>query len=336
MPSASTLSKVPRWALPVVCGLAGAAISLPFWQHLWNLCSHLASGSWEIVSDNIAVEKAIKLKYGADRAGIAVHRVAGSGLLLPLTEDYRGATIDRVARITLAEQPSLRFNGTPLESTYDELLRSLEGIAENSPASLLPGTTEMIAKARSDYDDAKADRGLDFPPFGATTNPDYDEEGTWTRHALRLEQNGRCSGTVSQLGSTGEVVTADIRTFPTALEVEIERPWISTLLLDRAAQLPIPEVQKFFSADRVEGGLRLIPQTMWILQTDAIEVNVNGDAKSKITNWVNDNTCCKITCLDRSFTLEPGTVRWKDKTAFGLLTSPKLQLFALISKRRGT
>ena len=335
MPRVSALSTFPRWAVAAVCIVAGGAISFPFWQQLWTLSSHLASGNWEITSDNVAVEKQLALKYSADRNGIAVHRVASSGLLLPVTEDFRATTIEQIAHVSLAEQPSLRFNGTPLETTYDQLLRRLEEVVTSAPATLPTGTADMIATARKDFEDERGDRGLDFSPFAITTKPDFDVEGDWARKAITLEQNGRCTGSVSPLSGV-ESVAADIRTFPRALEVEIERPWLSAPLLDRAARLSIPAVRKFFSAQGpTDGGLRLIPQTMWILQTDAIAASVNEDAKAKITGWIKDNACCKVTCLDRSLALEPGTVRWKDKTAYGVLTSPKQQLFAIASKRRG-
>jgi len=315
--------------------MAGVLISLPFWQHFGTLSSHLASGNWEITSDNEAVEKQLALKYGADRTGIAVHRVASSGLLLPVTEDSRAATIDQVAHLSVAEQPALRFIGIPLQVSYDQLLRTLEQISANAPETLPKGTAGLLKAARQEYEGVREDQGLDFAPFPVTTTPDFDVEGDWGRKAVTLEQNGRCTGSVSQL-SGAETVPADIRTFPRALEVELERPWLSNPLLDAASRLPMPAVRRFFAGQGpTDGALRLIPQAIWVLETDALSASVDGDAKTKITSWVKDNACCRVTCLERSFTVEPGTVRWKDKTVFGVLTSPKQQLFAIVSKRRG-
>lgn len=335
MPHASAPNRWPTWATAAICIVAGGVISYPFWQHFRTLSAHLASGNWEITSGNVAVEKQLALKYSADGAGTMVHRVASSGLSLLVTEDQRAATIEQVAHLSVAEQPALRFNGTPLETTYGNLLRRLEEISFSAPASLPSGMAELIATARKDYDENREDRGLDFSPFPVTTLPDFDVEGDWSRKAVTLEQNGRCLGSLAQL-SGSDPVAADISTLPRTLEVEIQRPWLSAPLLDMAAGLNIPEVKKFFSGSGPTAGqLRLIPQTMWILQTDALSASLTGEVKAKVTSWIKDNACCKVTCLDRSFILEPGTVRWKDNTAYGVLTSPKQQLFAIVSKRRG-
>lgn len=335
MPEASVAKTFPQWVAATMCVAVAGVVSMPFWQHLSTLGFHLASGNWEITSDNEAIEKRLALQYSADRTGVAVHRVAGSGHLLPVTEDFRANTIQHVSRVSIDEQPALRFYGTPLETTYDQFLRRLEEIVVSAPETLPRGVAEMIATARREYEAERDDMGLDFSPFSVTTKPDFDIEGDWARNSVLLEQNGRCLGKLSQLSGT-ESVPADIKTFPRALPVQIERPWLSDPLLDSAAHLPMPAVRQFFlSEGAADGGLRLIPQTLWVLQTDALSASVSSEGKGKLAGWVKDNACCMVTCLDRSFTVEPNTVRWKDNTAYGVLTSPKQQLFAIVSKRRG-
>ena len=303
-------------------------MSESFLSHLRIISDHFSSGNWEVTSEHISIEKRLNAKYRQSATEFAIHRVAGSGHSLPIDEEFRSPTIDLLGKASLAEQPNLRFNDKPLNQTYDQLLRVLDQLRR--AAKLSPEGRELLVHAQRDFDLARTDRGLDFPAFASDTVPPYDVEGEWLRSSQRLEQSGRCNGEVSAMGGSEEI-EANLTFYPQALEVEIVRPWLSYPLLDLASQLDEEATRQFFSPT---GGLRLIPHAMWILQTDAIELDVDSSSEANLSQWIKDNICCKIKCLDKAYVTNPSSLRTIDGVAHGLLTTPKQQLFAVISRRR--
>lgn len=322
-----------HWVAAAICGSVASWIAVPFWQHVRSLSTHLQSGNWEVVSDQVSIDNRIHLKYRPFGAAFSKHKIAASGKLLSLSGQSRRFTIEYLGKTSLAEQANLRFNAEPLDETYGHFLSAVENTLENSPDRLPKDLPQLVEKARYNFDKAKDDLGPAFPPFMSTTTPSFDLEGVWARESQRLEQKGRCSGELRKLNDAPPIISADIKFFPRALEVELVRPWLSTELLDTIADNNIPSLRVFFS---MHGGLRLIPESFWVLESDQVEIALaSAPDASVIKVWVANSECCKIRCIDQMYTVEPLSIRSKDDVFHATLSTPEEQLITIVSKRRG-
>jgi hypothetical protein len=360
------------WALNILIALAGGGIA--YWAaadiriHAGALLQHLQSGSWEVVSSRPYLEQYIRRNYEADPSAWDLTFAAGSGYSYPLDDVQRESTLKDLGQAAFADIGTMREHSTPLPSSYGHLLaQRVSEIAENVDerrdaeqlrhaankveSNVLEGTRspsaegyrgaqkilsrlpkgDLLAKALKAYSDYELSRGIDFPAFQTALDPSFA-----VTTSVVLPQAGRCRGAVRSTGQSTDQATADISVLPRLGRFHIQRPWVSDALLNETSQSTRAgtPIGLHFS---LNGDLRIIPDTLWILMPDQIEFNgVDQKDVAEITQWIANSTCCRIFCESSAFDVgPPGGVQQLVKGTFrAVRTDLPPQLYAVASHRR--
>lgn len=349
--------------------VTSVSISKDFQSHTLELLRHLQSGSWEIITDQSAIERLVRTKYAGSEKW-AIHFTAASGQSFVLGESVRRETIRNIGHQTLEESEFLRFNSTYLYTSYggflaqslleltipkssnstDPILLVVKELTKNSVGDPLPQidpahysraqdalaklpNSSLLRKALSDFDEFGRGRSIEFPPYEVATVPSDDAPGEWDQQATTLPQSGKCKAKISSIADPNSQTEVYVALLPRLLEVNLDRRWLSDALLDEALGRKGPLTSKYFAFD---GELRLVPSRLWVLLPADVWIEPETEKdRAHIVNWGNDNNCCRIVCNESAILLSPTTFREnKDKT-FTLRRADKSPLlYAIVSRRR--
>jgi hypothetical protein len=359
------------WILVIsLAGFVVTALASARWrEHVGVLLAHFRSGNWSVNTDSESFEAAIFAKYGVQNNKWAVHYVAGSGELFPLDPLRREASIELLGQSTLSAGDAFLPRPGMLAPGYGSLLAAavtrlgdqrskhdrdalqelanaiglapidgaepavnLKGLRRaNEILSLLQGS-HPLRQALDKYATWKRDLGVDFPAFAVATTPPALNESEWIRGALSYPQASKCNGTVqTRTGSEAAAVPATIAVVPRAIDVGLNRPWLSDTFADDAAANPV--YQKFFAPG---GALHLIPMRLWIRMEDLIQVEFSeDDRRNEVRTWIRAGECCTIHCDSTKLALQTESVIETTTGAVeGRVEGQQPVLFAIISRVR--
>lgn len=340
-------------------------------QHGRELFAHMGSGTWEIRTQQSSIEEFLSPRY--PKRDWALHFPSGSGLVFPLSDEYRRESVQRLGHILLRDVPELsEDNSTTLyeayreylsdrvrnlgrrasavdKSTLSNLLQLLDAklgkITEPEDARIYDEASKVLRqmpenailpKAISDFRDYSFGRGPGELRYEVYTDPSYDSirDSQARAVAVPLAQESRCRGTAAPVFGAGDArATVTASTRPTIMVVTLIRRWMSDSLLDESSDLPAEIREKYFGDN---GLLRLIPTHVVLHVWDHVEIEpAPGGPSADFDKIVMANACCRIECGEAFFDLAPETVGRAAMSYFGQTASRSPTVHAIVSKRRG-
>jgi hypothetical protein len=339
-------------------------------KHAEDLKVHFSSGSWEVTTDEAAVETSLRAEYG-DRRKWSIHYVGGTSNSFPLAGQYRQETFTQIGQSTSDDDEVLNLRFGFLPEAYGDLLSDLLHAREQTTGyvdadtirkladilgskkyklsnpspelfkksqralSRLPNT-EPLMRALASYRDFSATTAY-FPDFQVFTQPPYDNDDLMAVSTRSIEdkKTGKCIGQISQIEGKEPSIPSNMERHPRVLKVQLQRLWLSDELLDNSASLRGEISEKYFG---VNGSLKDIPSSVWVLMADDLHIDpISQSDSTTINNWRSSGLCCQVTCAGVTVTLSPTTITPLDAQArawSGIVAGSSPTAFAVISRHR--
>src|SRR5258708_5330387 len=90
-------------------------------KHMQDLRNHFSSGSWEVSTDQAAVETSLRAQYGDSRKW-SIRYVGGTSNSFPLAGPYRQETVTEIGQSTSDANEILNLRFGFLPQAYGDLL----------------------------------------------------------------------------------------------------------------------------------------------------------------------------------------------------------------------
>lgn len=288
-------------------------------SHLRSLGKHLISGSWKITDDKQQLYKYLKKYYETKDGEYMVHMLIGSGYDYVLTEANAEDTFHLLGEMVPLEEGLLNRSLLNLADEYGEflaestkelipsatksdidLLKSFFNNKDHTRLSdsalkkvkeiykLLPNQS-LLVNGITEYNKAKAFKSR-LRTLKTFTRPYYNRD-VWNKRSLYIDGFGdievdttlRGKGTIHAISDPNNIIPAEIRTTSRLHKVIFERNWLSNSLIESKFKEKGERTSRFFKKG---GGLRLIPEEIWVKGNDRVIVTLDNpdDRKTLLEN----------------------------------------------------